>query len=203
MSVFSLDTSTKLAQAACDRRKDQFSTSLPLSPPSDSETESSDSQSFGVTHILEFSMPVKVWGQPEKKPIVWDLSEIKPVWNWAVMLHRGICSFTVITHQWVLLRATLSICAEALWLSWEVVIDAFCLSDIIFYFIDLFSVLNKRGVPKIPFSNILPQEVGSLKCNTFWDDRAHKPPLSFLSDLYSSFLSRYSEDVVFHSLQCQ
>lgn len=89
MSVSSLDTSTKLAQAACDRRKDQFSISLPFSPPPDSDTESPDSQSFGVTHTLEFSMPVNIWGQPEKKPYEWDLIEIKPVWNWACDAPQG------------------------------------------------------------------------------------------------------------------
>lgn len=105
-----------------------------------------------------------------------------------VMLHRGICSFTDITHQWVLLRATLCICAEALWLSWKLIIDAFCLSTAIFYFIDLLSALIRWGIPKIPFSNVLPRQIGCLElnCDTFWDAGAHEPPLSFVSDLYSS-----------------
>ena len=72
-----------------------------------------------------------------------------------VVLHRGICPFTEISYQWVLLRATLFICAETMWLSWELFIDAFCLSASVFYLIDPFSVMNRSGIPKILFSNVL------------------------------------------------
>lgn len=60
-----------------------------LTSPSDCDTESPYSQSFGVIHIPEFSMPIKAWGQPEKKHYVWDLNEIKPLWNRACDAPQG------------------------------------------------------------------------------------------------------------------
>lgn len=63
-----------------------------------------------------------------------------------------------------------------------------CLSAAIFYFIDLFSVLIRWGIPNLTFSNVLPQQIGCLELNsdTFWDTGAHEPPLSSVSDLYIS-----------------
>lgn len=107
-------------------------------------------------------MSVEVWGQPEEKAHVWDLREIKAVWNWAcdhrdhspVSFAPAFLPFPLWkTGYWCFLSTTV--------------------------FIDLFSVLNRWAIPKMPFSNVLPQEVGSLKCNTFWDAGAHKLPLEF------------------------
>lgn len=93
-----------------------------------------------------------------------------------VVLHRGICPFTEISYRWVLLRATLFICAEAVWLSGELFIDVFCLSASVFYLIDLFSVTNRWGISKILFSNILLPGSGMfrvkpwclLRCSSPW-----------------------------------
>lgn len=87
MSVFSLDTSTKLAQAACDRRKDISSVfpcpyllhlTLTLSPQIHRALVSLTSWSFPC--LWRFGGSQK---RSQKRKEVWDLSEIKPVWNWA------------------------------------------------------------------------------------------------------------------------
>lgn len=124
---------------------------------------------------------------------------VGPEWDQACVNLGLWCS----TEGSALSQRSLSIRAGTLWLSWRLVIDAFCLSTIVFYFIDLVTILNRWGIPKIPFSNVLPQEVGSLKCNNFWDAGAQKPPLSFVSELYSSLSEQVFRRLGFYSLQCQ
>lgn len=102
-------------------------------------------------------MPVRASGQPKKKQCVlgseWDQDSVK-LGQWCSTEGSALLQ-KFLTSEWVLLRATLFICAEAVWLSWQLFIDAFCLSAFVFYLIDLFSVPNRWCIPKILFSNVL------------------------------------------------
>lgn len=97
MSIFSLDTSTDLAQVARAGRRDQFGIGLPLSPPSDCDAESPDSHSLGVTHILEFPCLRRLKGRKKRSVGIRMKSSLCE--SGPVVLHRGICPFREISYQ--------------------------------------------------------------------------------------------------------
>lgn len=144
-------------QVACDRRRDQFHISLPLPCPSDYDiwvprfTKSWCHPRVRVYHAY------KVLREAKKEALRAGICMRYSLWETGpLVLHGRICPLAEMSYQWVLLRATLFICTEAACLSWELFIDAFCLSASVFYLVDFFSVLHLRwSIPQILFSNLL------------------------------------------------
>lgn len=122
MSIFSLDTSSKLAQAACDRRKEQFSISLPLSPPSDWHWVPRSTEFWCHPHPRVFHA-CKCLGAARKEALCVDLSEVKPVRNWAcdgpqgdLLFHRDHSSVSSAQgHPFHLCRDTVALLETGYW----------------------------------------------------------------------------------------
>lgn len=121
-----------------------------------------------------------------------------------VVLYRGICPFTETSYQWVLLWATLFVWTEAVWLSWQLFIDAFCLSAFVFYLIDLFSVLNRWDIPKILLSNVLLPGSGMFSVKPLFFSEVLEPTgLPWALTFTAHFLNSFSEDVISYTFWFQ